>query len=207
MFTRPTNSKPASDSHSTEKWKVGELRCRCRPLYPQLQASFNNEACVTHSVCAASLSQKDKCGFHQMYFARFNARQSAHISIAWDGWLGQEEEGGEWVWQCGSGWCTSCESIGSEIMAVPLTTVLPLVDTHVQCSLYIIHCTLYKRKSGSEMMAVPPLWSLVDIVTRTACCPDHRLLSFILHIFNWSRPDHSNIYLELLAPDRSWLVQ
>ena len=39
-------------------------------------------------------------------------------------------------------WCTSCESVGSEIMEVPVTTVL--VDTHiVQCSLYIILCILY----------------------------------------------------------------
>ena len=42
-----------------------------------------------------------------------------------------------WQWQ----WCTSCESIGSEIMAVPVTTVQ--VDTHVQCSLYIICYMLY----------------------------------------------------------------
>ena len=53
-------------------------------------------------------------------------------------------------------WCTSCESMGSEIMEVPVTTVL--LDTHVQCSLYIIYSILFKRKSGSKMMAVPPLW-------------------------------------------------
>ena len=81
-------------------------------------------------------------------------------------------------------WCTSCESIGSEIMAMPVTTAQCTdhctVCTHVRYNAQLEDCALYKKESGSEMMAAP---SLVDIVTRTACCPDHCLLSFILHIF------------------------
>ena len=53
-------------------------------------------------VCAASLSQKDKCGFHQMYFKELS-QDRAHFNCIGVGgaWLGQEEE--EWVWQCGTG--------------------------------------------------------------------------------------------------------
>ena len=49
------------------------------------------------------------------------------------------------------------------------------------------HCIYHKlyKKIQDDGSAT----TLVDIVTRTACCSDQRLLSFILHIFNWPSRD------------------
>ena len=46
-------------------------------------------------MCAASLSQKDKCGFHQMYFAQASMQDRAHIfQLDWmDGLVKKDKNG------------------------------------------------------------------------------------------------------------------
>ena len=87
-------------------------------------------------------------------------------------------------------WCTSCESMGSEIMEVPVTTVL--LDTH--CAVQFVYYTLYSVPEEEWIRDDGSATTLVDIVTRTACCSDQRLLSFILHIFNWPRDQITEIF-------------
>ena len=65
--------------------------------------------------------------------------ETEHSHFNWIGWMA-------WSRRIRMGvavavWCTSCESVGSEIMEVPVTTVL--VDTYMYnavCILYTVFC-------------------------------------------------------------------
>ena len=205
LFTRPRTrgfiAKPAFALHSTEKWRVDKFCLNnCSRSLSAIAILFQHwglrlQACV----CAASLSQKDKCGFHQMYFAQASMQDRAHIfQLDWMDGLVKKDKNGR-----GSG------SVVHELWIYGIwdnggaSHHCAAGHTHVQCSLYIIYCT--------KGIVDPRWWQCHHSgghrdQNRMLLWPTSAILHSP-HLQLAQGPDHRNIYLILLGPDCSLLLQ